>query len=81
MPTETRFYYPDASIVCQPNPQSETFQDAPAVLFEVVSAGTRRIDEGEKRDCYLTIPSLSRASEFRKADPPLAIRLEDYLCT
>jgi Uma2 family endonuclease len=28
------------------------------VLFEVLSRGTRRIDEGEKKDAYLTIPSL-----------------------
>jgi Uma2 family endonuclease len=29
------------------------------VLFEVLSRRTRRIDEGEKKDAYLTIPSLS----------------------
>jgi Uma2 family endonuclease len=29
------------------------------VIAEVVSAATRRIDEGEKRDAYLTIPSLT----------------------
>jgi Uma2 family endonuclease len=28
------------------------------VLAEVISEATRRIDEGEKRDAYLTIPSL-----------------------
>ena len=33
-------------------------QDEPAVIFEVLSQATRRIDEGEKRDAYLTIPSL-----------------------
>ncbi len=56
--THVRFYYPDASVVCRPNPQTDSFQDEPAVLFEVLSRGTRRIDEGEKRDAYLTIPSL-----------------------
>src|SRR5438105_4494779 len=56
--TQVRFYYPDASVICRPNPQSDSFQDEPAALFEVVSRGTRRIDEGEKRDAYLTIPSL-----------------------
>jgi Uma2 family endonuclease len=29
------------------------------VLVEVLSRRTRRIDEGEKRDAYLNIPSLS----------------------
>jgi len=56
---ETRFYYPDASIICRPNPQSDSFQDEPAALIEVLSRKTRRIDEGEKKDAYLTIPSLS----------------------
>lgn len=59
MPTHVRFYYPDASVVCRPNPQDDSFQDEPAVIFEVVSRATRRTDEGEKKDAYLTIPSLS----------------------
>lgn len=57
-PTHTRFYYPDASVICQPSPPTESFQEAPAVVVEVLSARTRRIDEGEKKDAYLTIPSL-----------------------
>lgn len=59
LPTQTCFYYPDASVVCQPNPDTDTFQDSPAVIAEVLSQTTRRIDEGEKKDAYLTIPSLS----------------------
>jgi Uma2 family endonuclease len=59
LPAQTRFYYPDASVICRPNSQTDSFQDEPAVLFEVLSRGTRRIDEGEKKDAYLTIPSLA----------------------
>jgi Uma2 family endonuclease len=59
LPAQVRFYYPDVSVICRPNPQTESFQDEPVVLFEVLSQGTRRIDEGEKKDAYLTIPSLS----------------------
>jgi Uma2 family endonuclease len=59
LPTQIRFYYPDASIVCRSNPPSDSFQDEPVVLVEVLSKRTRRIDEGEKKDAYLTIPSLS----------------------
>ncbi|HEU5076926.1 MAG TPA: Uma2 family endonuclease, partial [Polyangiaceae bacterium] len=59
LPTELRFYYPDASVICRPNPQTDTFQDQPAVVAEVVSSKTRRIDEGEKKQAYLTLPSLS----------------------
>lgn len=58
LPSHTRFYYPDASIVCRPNPQTDSFQDEPAVVFEVLSRRTRRTDEGEKKDAYLTIPTL-----------------------
>jgi Uma2 family endonuclease len=58
LPTHVRFYYPDMSVICRPNPPNESFQDEPAVIVEVVSRRTRRLDEGEKRDAYLTIPSL-----------------------
>lgn len=57
-PTHQRFYYPDAMVVCRPNSPNDSFQDNPAIIVEVVSAKTRRIDEGEKRDAYLTISSL-----------------------
>lgn len=59
LPNEVRFYYPELSIVCDPNPDEDTFQDQPVVLFEVLSPSTRRIDEGEKKLAYLTIPSLA----------------------
>jgi Uma2 family endonuclease len=55
---QIRFYYPDTSVTCDPNPPDDSFQDNPAVLFEVLSKKTRRIDLGEKKDAYLTIPSL-----------------------
>jgi len=58
LPAHVRFYYPDVSVICRPNPQTDSFQDEPAALFEVLSRRTRRIDEGEKKDAYLTIPSL-----------------------
>jgi Uma2 family endonuclease len=59
LPNQVRFYYPDASVVCKFNAQTESFQDDPAVIFEVLSRATRRADEGEKKDAYLSIPSLS----------------------
>jgi len=55
----TRFYYPDASVVCWLNPPTDTFQDAPTVIVEVLSESTRRTDEHEKREAYLSISSLS----------------------
>jgi Uma2 family endonuclease len=59
LPSHTRFYYPDLSVICRPNPQSDSFQDDPVAIVEVVSRSTRRVDEGEKKEAYLTIPSLS----------------------
>jgi Uma2 family endonuclease len=58
LPTIWKFYYPDASIICNSNPPENSFQDQPIAVFEVLSKGTRRIDEGEKKDAYLTISSL-----------------------
>ena len=57
-PDHTRFYYPDAMVVCHPNPATDQFQDRPVVVIEVLSESTRRADLGEKRDAYLTISSL-----------------------
>ncbi len=54
----TYFYYPDAAVVCLSNPDNDTFQDHPVMIVEVVSESTRRVDEGEKRDHYLSIDSL-----------------------
>jgi len=56
--TRTYFYYPDVMVVCDSNADEDTFQDRPVILVEVVSDSTRRVDEGEKADHYLTIPSL-----------------------
>ncbi len=57
-PDHTRFYYPDAMVVCQSNPATDHFQDQPVVVIEVLSDSTRRADLGEKRDAYLMLPSL-----------------------
>ena len=71
LPTHARFYYPDTSVVCRPNPQTDSFQDEPAVIFEVVSRRTRRADEGEKKDAYLTIPSLCMYVLVEQESPAL----------
>jgi Uma2 family endonuclease len=59
MPTHTRFYYPDGMVVCEPNSPNDQFQDRAVVIAEVLSVKTRRTDEGEKREAYLTIPTLA----------------------
>jgi len=67
----TRFYYPDAMIVCDKNKDTESWQDRPVVIVEVLSESTRRIDLTEKREAYLTIPSL-KALIFVEPDAPAA---------
>jgi len=57
-PDHTRLYYPDVMVVCKPNSSTDHFQDQPVVVIEVLSGSTRRADLGEKRDAYLTLPSL-----------------------
>ncbi len=73
LPTQIRFYYPDASVICQQNPPGDTFQDAPAALFEVLSRSTLRIDEGEKKDAYLTIPSLAVYALIEQHSPTVVV--------
>lgn len=58
LPTHTRFYYPDAMVVCNSNPGTDSYQESPELVIEVLSKRTRRIDLGEKKDAYLAIPSL-----------------------
>src|SRR4051794_35648094 len=41
LPTHIRFYYPDVSVICRPNPPTDSFQDDPAVIVEVLSRKTR----------------------------------------
>ena len=58
-PSHTRFYYPDAMVVCNLGPACQDFQDHPTVIVEVASASTRRTDATEKREAYLLIPTLA----------------------
>lgn len=55
---ESRFFYPDVMVVCEPS-ASEVWEDKPVVIFEVLSESTEREDMGGKRAAYLAIPSLA----------------------
>ena len=39
------------------------------MIIEVFSEGTRRIDDGEKRDAYLTIPTLTHYILLEQSAP------------
>src|SRR5262249_21941664 len=70
---QTRFYYPEVSIICRSNPPEDSFQDEPIILFEVLSEKTRRIDEGEKKDAYLTIPTLAAYVLIEQEAPAIVV--------
>ncbi len=55
----TYFYYPDAMIVCNRAGMGASWSEKPAVIFEILSDSTRRIDEREKWLAYLFIPGLA----------------------
>ena len=58
LPGQTRFYYPDVSVVCRQNPLDDVFQDQPVLIVEVLSDSTRRTDLGEKAEAYQSITTL-----------------------
>jgi len=78
LPTHVRFYYPDVSVVRQPNPDDDAFQEHPKVIVEVLSRRTRRADMGEKREGYLTLASLGVYLMFEQEEPTvIAYRRSD----
>ncbi|MFT5470510.1 MAG: Uma2 family endonuclease [Verrucomicrobiales bacterium] len=69
----TRFYYPDAMVTCDLNPGSDSFQDNPKVIAEVLSDSTRRTDEEEKKDAYLMISSLEVYLMFEPSEAAVIV--------
>lgn len=53
------YYYPDATISCPPNfvDDAAGVIDNPTVIVEVLSPGTRALDQGPKFADYRTLPS------------------------
>lgn len=56
--TATSIRYPDALITCARLTLSSTFAPEPAVVFEILSRSTARLDLGAKNAEYQSIPSL-----------------------
>ena len=56
--SKKRFYYPDLQVVCESNLPTETFQDRPVLVIEVLSPSTRLYDLDEKLTDYTQIPTL-----------------------
>ncbi len=68
-----RFYYPDAQVVCDSADLTKVFQDAPVLIIEVLSDSTRRFDLNEKKDSYLTIPSLKNYVVLEQSVPAATV--------
>lgn len=71
--SQTRFYYPDAGMVCQSNPDEDHFQDQPVLIIDFLSDSTRRTDQSEKKDAYLLIPSLKAYLMIETARPEVTV--------
>lgn len=57
-PNSDLFYYPDVRVACDPADNAKFYRERPAVIFEVLSPETERIDQREKAMAYHQIPSV-----------------------
>ncbi len=70
---DTYFYYPDAMVACDPSDSGHGWRERPAVLFEILSEDTRRLDEREKRIAYLQIASLYAYVRIEQTSPEAVV--------
>jgi Uma2 family endonuclease len=67
------FYYPDAMVACDPTDSGRGWRERPALLFEILSEDTRRLDEREKRFAYLQMPGLRAYVRIEQAMPEAVV--------
>jgi Uma2 family endonuclease len=70
---QLRFYYPDVSVICESNPPDDSYQERPRLVVEVISPSTRRIDEGEKLEAYLSLSSLAVYMLVEPSQPAVVV--------
>ena len=73
LPSGDRFYYPDVSVVRDPNRPEDPYHDRPVAIVEVISDSTQRIDRGEKLNAYQKIPSLTAYFLVEQSEPLAAV--------
>ncbi len=61
-------YYPDVMVVCDPETPSDYHEEHPCLLAEVLSPSTADRDRREKKNAYMTIPSLLHLLLIRQDD-------------
>lgn len=52
------FFYPDVMVVCDDEQGDDYYTDKPAIIVEVLSKATRRMDKSTKLTAYKALPSL-----------------------
>lgn len=74
-----RGYYPDVLVTCGDDIRHDRYQDRPKIVFEVLSKSTRRTDEGEKREAYTRLESLTAYVLLEQSYPAVIVyrRQED----
>jgi Uma2 family endonuclease len=66
-------YYPDLMVVCGSPSPHPLYEEAPCLVAEVVSPSTERLDRGEKRWNYLSLPSLEVYLLVGAAEPRVEV--------
>lgn len=61
-------YYPDVMVVCDPETPGEYHEERPCLIAEVLSPSTADRDRREKKNAYLSIPSLLHLLLIRQDD-------------
>lgn len=56
--SDLAFFYPDVVVACQDDQADDYYISQPAIIVEVLSKSTRRMDETTKLRLYQTLPSL-----------------------
>lgn len=70
---ETRFYYPDVFVSCEPgDPDGHVRSDA-VLVIEVLSPSTARVDRLEKFAAYTTLPMLSEYALVDQSVPKVEV--------
>ncbi len=57
-PRDTRFYYPDAVVTCDPRDTEPLFLQFPKLVVEILSPSTEAADLREKWSAYPSLPTL-----------------------
>jgi Uma2 family endonuclease len=70
---EAAYYYPDVMVTCSDFDRAKIFREHPALIIEVLSPSSERIDRGEKFLAYTQIPSLMEYAIVAQSVPQIDI--------